>query len=252
MNREIAIKLPDKYLLNTELLNEIQGLNADLKIGKTADNTLLVGELDFKFEDYEFIELKFPTTVFPDSNFDELYDINPDELNFEQPRNHSILLKMGVFRKIGAITSWINGTLVAWADKFNTGIVYGETTDYELKKKNSDETEIREADTSYISFEKASEEVQDSWEKRIPIPPTLSIEIVSAKKSLKEALDKMANVWINYGTDLGLVICPFTRMVYIFETGKEGYIAQSIFTIFTHPLLPGYEGDFSKYVDKIS
>ena len=110
MENQITIKIPDKYELTTELLAEISLLNADLKITSNGNNTLLINELDFKFDDYEFIELKFPTSVFSDSNFDELYEINNDELNFEQPGNHSILIKMGVFDKIAIMTAWINAT----------------------------------------------------------------------------------------------------------------------------------------------
>ncbi len=253
MSEQIKIKIPDKYQLSDGLVNEIQLLNSDLKIGTTNGNTLLVEENIFRFENYESIELKFPTSVFPDSNFDELYDINETELNFEQPGNHSIILKMGTFYVIGLITGAIFASLFVWAKNSKKGRTLPEDTEYDFSDNEEELPEqIRMADSSYISYDKVSEEEQKKWgRKRIPIPPTLSIEVVSSKYGLKPALRKMQDVWMNYGTDLGVVVCPFSKKLYIFKKGKPGYTEQSIYKPFTHPLLPGYEGDFSEYVDEI-
>ncbi len=248
----IEINLPDKYPLVAEVLHEFELLNADLKIAKVNMNTLLISESIFQFKDYEFIELKFPPQLFPDSNFDELYEINRKELKFEQPGNHSIYLKMGLFYTISIITSGILISLGIWAKKNNRGRVIGENGEYHLNKskKPKEKGGVYMADVSYISYDTASEQEQKNWENRIPVAPTLSIEIVSAKYGLKPALHKMETVWMANGTNIGLVVCPFSKKIFVFEKGKS-YTEQSIYTVFTHPLLPDYEGDFSEYVDEI-
>lgn len=253
MKTKKQIKLPDKYPLTDELLVDFRLLNADMAFDKDSDNTLVVEESAFNFYDYEFVEIKFPARIFPDSNFDELYEINDDQLNFEQPGNHSILLKMGIFDTIAIITATITASLVLWAKISKKGRVRSENGEYHLDKtrKPDEKGGVFMADVSYISYEKASEEEQKSWQGRAPIPPSLSIEIVSSKYGLKPALRKMQDVWMHYGTELGVVICPFAKKYFVFENDIPGYEEYSIYDVFTHALLPGYEGDFSEYADEI-
>ena len=46
-------------------------------------------------------------------------------------------------------------------------------------------------------------------------------------------------------------ICPFAKKYFVFEKDVAGYTEHNIYESFTHPLLSGYEGDFSEYVDEI-
>jgi len=255
MQNCINIKLPQKYQLTDVLFAEFQLLNLDLSLEKVENNTLCVGERAYKFEDYGWVELKFPASIFTNSNFDELYksNLNNERINFEQLGNHSILLKMGTFMLISAITASILISLGSWVIRKNRGRTYSENGEYQLKDENSEnsETGIYMADISYISYETASEETQKKWKKRIQIAPTLCIEVVSSKYGLKRDLWKMQNVWMRFETELGIVVCPFSKKIFIFEKGKSSYREQSIYEPFTHELLSEYEGDFSKYVDEI-
>jgi len=253
MKEKKYIKLPDKFPITDDLLKEFRLLNADFHFGKEASNTLVFEETAFRFCDYEYVELKFPSSIFTDSNFNELYEINDDQLNFEQPGNHSILLKMGILHIISLITGAIFVSVYLWAKISRKGRVRSENGEYHLDKtkKPDEKGGVFMADVSYISFDKASEEEQKSWKGRAPIPPTLSIEIVSAKYGLKPALRKMKEVWMYYGTELGVVICPFSKKYFVFEKDVAGYKECAIYDKFIHPLLPGYEGDFSEYVDEV-
>jgi Uma2 family endonuclease len=252
MSETIEIKLPDKYPITDQLIEEIQLLNLDLKIGKTNGNTLTVDELAYQFYDYGFVELKFPASIFPDSDFDELYDINEDELNFEQPGNHSIILKMGILDAISLLTMAIGATLYMWAYTNNKGRVRSENGEYQLNKNQIKKKKgSRMGDVTFVSYDKASKEEQDKWlDGRIPIAPTLCIEIVSSKYGLKHDLNKMEAVWMRKGTDVGVVVCPYSKKIYIFEKDAPSYREQSIFEPFTHPLLPGYVGDFNHYINR--
>ena len=159
---------------------------------------------------------------------------------------------MGTFSIIGLITSGIIISLGYWAKQRKKGRVWSETTEYHFTHDKTGGKLVRMADVSFISYEDVPEEKQKQWGRsRIPVAPTLSVEIVSSKYGLKPALQKMEEVWMRYGTQLGLVVCPFSKTLFIFEHGKPGYHEQSIYEPFTHPLLPGYEGDFSEYVDEV-
>jgi hypothetical protein len=52
------------------------------------------------------------------------------------------------------------------------------------------------------------------------------------------------------GVDVGIVVCPFSEKIYIFEKGTNGYITQSIYENFSHPLLPGYSENYGKFLKK--
>jgi hypothetical protein len=255
MPATIKIKLPDKYLLNESLIDEFRLLNLDLQIDSTNNNILVIEELAFDFDDCGIIELKFPAWVFPNSNFEELYELNieNDTLNFEQPGNHSIILKMGTYYSLKIIEMAIGASLYNWATMNKTGTVPEAHGEYYLNgiNKPKGRSNVYMADVSFISFEKVSEEVQDSWEKRALVAPTLCIEFVSSKYGLKPDLRKMENVWMQHGTDVGVVVCPFSKKLFIFQKGITDYTEQSIYEPFTHPLLPGYSGDFSIHVNKI-
>jgi hypothetical protein len=255
MATEILLKIPEKYKITPPLIEEFKLLNLDLAIQQAPENSIILSEYGYKWDDYEFVELKFPTNIFPDSNFDELYEINIEnkQVNFEQPGNHSIIFKMGTFDTISLITGAIFASIYFWAKYKKSGRVREANVEYYLDKtKNPKEKgAVNMADVSYISYDKAPEAVQKTWQGRIPIAPTLSIEIVSARFGLKPALRKMKKVWMDNGTDIGVVVCPFSKKIFIFDKFTTSYQEQSIYTKFTHPLLPGYEGDFSEYVDEI-
>ncbi len=249
--QKIEIKIPEQYHISKSIIYDIQMLNTDITITNKKNNIIVIEESKYKFDDYEYIKFVFPDNFISNNNFDILYNINYEELNFEQV-NNTIYIKMGIFDIIGLITAIIISSLVVWAKKGKKGRVRSENAEYDLKDPKTGKSQKRMADISFISYEKASEEEQDKWIKgRIPIAPTLSIEVVSSKYGLKPALLKMKLVWMFFGTDIGLVICPFSKKIYFFEKGKIGYKTQSIYKTFTHKLLPDYIGDYSEYVDEI-
>jgi Uma2 family endonuclease len=187
--------------------------------------------------------------------YDELQALNHKHFKFETDNYQIIYLRMGTFAVISAITMAIGAGLFFWANQNKSGRVYTEDGEYKFERKNAEGiTEIirRRPDISYMSYDDVPEEKQKTWSTSfITHPPTLAVEIVSSAKSLQTELDKMSTIWMKEGTKLGLVICPFTKKIYCFEAGKQGYTAQSIHNEFTHKLLPGYKGNFSQYVDEV-
>jgi Uma2 family endonuclease len=204
----------------------------------------------FVFEDYECFTVKLPGFKGV-KLFDSLGRLNR-EINFEySTAKEEVIIRMGTFALISLLTGAILASLYAWAKSRNSGRVYTENGTYEFTDPNNPQEIIRRMpDVSYIDYKKASEEEQDGWKSYIPKSPSLAIEVVSSKYGLKEALEKMRDIWISNGTDVGLVICPFSKIIYVFELSKEGYKKQSIFDDVTHPILPGYKENFSEYAKK--
>jgi Uma2 family endonuclease len=252
----LQFNLPKWYPLNMEKLRVIQKLNPSVRLNKTSKYKLRIEEAEFSFNDFEWIELSMPTDfILNEDKFNELEEINGDNeiSQIELDENGLIILKMGTFSEIAALTAMIISSFVVWASIQKKGRVYPENGGFSfLSANNINGFIVRLPDVSYIDFAKAPKEVQASWkQKRIPIPPTLAIEIVSSKYGLKPALKKAEEVWMHYGSDLCLVICPFSEKLYIFEQGKGNYTEQSIYEPFSHPLLPGYEVNFGDYLKEL-
>lgn len=210
----------------------------------------------FLFEDERLctvqIELK---TALSEKEYEELQHLNQHIFKLETDNYRIIYLHMGTFAIISAITGVILASVVNWAYQHKSGRVYTEDREYKFERNTAGgQVEIlrRRADVSYISYNDVAEDEQKTWTSSfIKHAPTLVIEIVSSAKSLQTELNKMNEVWMKQGTRLGLVICPYSKKVYIFENNQAQYREQSIFESFTHSLLSGYNGDFSKYVNEL-
>ena len=247
MNQNIVLHFPSSYVLATHIA-ELQAANPDVFLVNGKKNSLCIAEKNYAFDEIEAIEIHFPESLTPlyrqflaicQKNENYRLEFAPQKIN----------LIMGTSALIGLLTFAVLGSIYAWLAKTKKGNGYSETTPYIFKDENG-KTFFKEADASFISFEDCPEEKQNKWlGKPIPVPPTLVIEIVSTKKGTKTAIFKMENIWMRFGSKIGLVICPFTETIYVFEKDKK--YEQSIYIPFTHPDLDGYQGDFSNEVRKI-
>lgn len=243
-----TIKFPDSYRISRDRLKVLQDQNPDYILNTDSENHLIVTESAFLFTEYGYFGIKVPG--FTMEMFDEFHDLN-DEINFEFDDEEEIFIRMGIFAFIGLLTAAILASLVNWARSRNNGNVYSDPTEYELNDPEQSGKKLRRIpDVSFISYDNISEEEQSNWNGFIPVPPNLAIEIVSAKRGLKGDLKKMEQIWMKAGADVGLVICPFTETIYIFEKEKTGHSSQSIYSDFSHPFLPGYMDNFGKYIKK--
>ncbi|MCB1193992.1 MAG: Uma2 family endonuclease [Leptospiraceae bacterium] len=243
--RSYSIRLPKNYFLTEEKLQELQSCNPDLQLCIGDENLLNVVEHKFLFDDYGYLNLKL--TGLTAELFEEMHELN-EEINFEFDDTEEVWIKMGAFRLISKLTAAIISSFFVWASSNKMGEVYSENGEYELNDPKGSGKKIRRIpDASYISYKTASEETQDSWDGFIPIPPNMAMEIVSAKYGLKGDLDKMEKIWMLMGVDVGIVVCPFSESIYVFEKGKTGRTTQNIYDDFSHPLLPGYTDNYGKY-----
>jgi Uma2 family endonuclease len=241
------LRIPVSYQI-TKKLEELQHVNPEYLLAIENENLLTITESAFLFEEYGYFGIKLPG--FTKEMFDELEELNEEE-NFEFDDKEEIFIKMAIFAFIGLITALIGASLVNWARGRKSGNVYSDPTGYELDDPERPGKKLRRIpDVSYIAYDSVSEEEQDSWDGFITCPPNLVIEIISAKRGLKGDLKKMQDIWMKNGADVGLVICPFTEQIYIFEKGVNGYSSQSIYSDFTHPMLPGYSENFGNYIKK--
>ena len=250
----ITLCFPKSFSFD-DVFNTLQKRNKGIKLSLTNEKKLIIAEKDFAFTDIPYLEFRLPNSI-TEIQLDEFNDVNQTlqynsgvrPVSFEWNGNDLIYVKMGTFGIISAITVAIVSGLYVWATKNKKGRVYSEEGEYRLS--NSGKTERRKPDVSFISYNDVAEKDQKKWANSfITSPPTLVIEIVSSKAGLKKEFKKMKTFWMPSGAHIGVVVCPFNKKYYIFEPGKRQR-SKSIYKIFTHPLLEGYDGDFSTYVDK--
>jgi Uma2 family endonuclease len=245
--KPIFFTFPDFMGKGRSFFTQLESLNPDLNLLKISDNQVQIQEKEEA--ETEYLVFRTPEWEVSEKGFEIIQECN-EEIRFEWHQYFLIYKSMGGI--IGAITVAIIISLGAWAMAKRAGRVYSEDTDIILPNPDDPCQETwRKADVSFISYESAGEEEQKKFKKAIRIPPDLVVEIVSSKGGLKPALWKMKYFWMRTGVKLGLVVCPFSKLIYIFEKGKEDHKEQSIYLPFRHPLLPDYIGFFGQYVDEV-
>ncbi len=244
------LRFPKSYELDLMVL---QQNNPNLKLDLAENHTLKINVRAFELEKYEFFKIQLPQSLnHPEIEFLEIEN-NDDRLEFDFPY---LIYSTGMDAIIGAITLLIASQLVVWTIKTKKGNAYSENTDYKVPDPdNPDEIIWVKADLTYMSYDKLSEDEQETYKKDgivgFQVPPTVAVEITSNRYQRKPLLWKMRFKWMFLGTDLGIVVCPFRKELYIFEKGNYDYKTQSIFEPVIHPLLEGLIWDFSQKVDKI-
>ncbi|MEM7184418.1 MAG: Uma2 family endonuclease [Spirochaetota bacterium] len=240
------IRFPIEYANTPKRLDEIRDKNNGLDILFHNSSTIRIA-ITATLEEYGHLSVKLPG--WNETYFESLRLLNPD-ITFEYANTEEIYIKMGIFAIIGIFTAFVTASLVNWVRKNKLGKPYSDPTEYELDVEPGKKRQKRIPDFSFISFAKVPQNVQKTWKQRIPVSPSLAVEIVSTKKGLQKDLNKMQSVWIPSGVELGLVLCPYSEKIYIFEQNQNDYQTQSIYQDFSHPSLPGYKENFGEILQE--
>ncbi len=244
------IHFPKTYELDLVILKQN---NPHLDLQLAENHALKINVPAVRLEKYGFFKIQLAESLSHEQT--EFLDTEnqDDTLEFDFPH---LIYSTGMDLIISTITAVILAQLVIWAVKNKKGGVYTEDADYKIPDPDNPKKTIWiKADISYISYDKVPENEQDTYRKNGVIgsqkAPTVAVEIASNRYQRKPLLWKMRFKWMFLGTDLGIVVCPFQKELYIFEKGSYQYRIQSIYEPVIHPLLEGLLWDFSHKVDKI-
>ena len=244
-----VLRFPESYALDLTILRQN---NPNLTLDLAENHALKINVPAFELEKYGFFKIQLSESLgYEETEFLDIEN-QDDTLEFDFPY---LIYSTGMEGIIGFITLVIASQLVMWALKNKKGGVYSEDTHYKIPDPdNPDKIIWVKADVTYMSYDKLSEKEQDKYKKgRIGLhkAPTAAVEIASNRYQQKSLIWKMRFKWIFLGTDLGIVVCPFKKELYIFEKGSYNYRTQSIYEPVIHPLLDGLIWDFSHKADKI-
>ncbi len=233
MNKNvIELFLPQNLLFDNEILSRFRERNQHILLKYQAKKRmLLISEKEFSFSDYSFVEIFFPTNIsFSYPEFEEFCSLN-DNFIIELDKNIIRINNINFNFAILDFISSINFVISNWNRSMKLGKIFTSKLQFNLS-----ENKFLCADIPFVRF--------PVFTKINSV--TFVIEIVSAKNDLNKDIKKMQEDWFPNGTEIGLVVNPYTEKYYLFENNFHFYTEFDFKIVFTHSLLPELELNFDE------
>jgi Uma2 family endonuclease len=159
---------------------------------------------------------------------------NPD-LRLELTSNGELVVMPPAGSKTGQRNFSLTGQLCSWAEKDGTGVGFDSSTGFTLPNKA-----VRSPDASWVSREKWNALSEAEQERFAPLCPDFVVELRSGSDTLKSLQAKLQE-YLENGAQLGWLIDPRERRVYIYRAGAEVEELTDAATVSADPTLPGFE-----------
>jgi Uma2 family endonuclease len=148
-----------------------------------------------------------------------------------------------VMAPAGGETGGRNANLVIdlgnWARADKSGVVFDSSTGFDLPNGAT-----RSPDAAWVRRERLAQLTANQKRKFLPLCPDFIIELCSATDALRAAQDKMTE-WIANGVQLGWLLDPTERNVYVYRPGHTMEQLQNPATVSAEPVLPGFVLDLA-------
>ncbi len=174
-----------------------------------------------------------PAVHMTDDQFFHFCQINR-ELRIEKTKQGKVL----IMSPTGGETSWRNSELITalnnWAKQDKKGVVFDSSGGFVLSNGA-----IRSPDAAWVRRSRLTSLTSEQKKKFIPLCPDFVIELRSPSDSLTDLKDKMQE-YVDNGTQLGWLIDPRLRRVFIYCPGKTAECLENPENISGEPLLSGF------------
>ena len=179
---------------------------------------------------------------------DEFYDfcMRHEDLNLELSREGDLIIVPPTGGKTGNRNSKLTARIVLWAEKDGTGVTFDSSSMFSLPNGA-----MRSPDASWIKKERWDALSEKEQEKFSPICPDFVVELRSPSDSLKRLQEKMKEYAAN-GAQLGGLLDPSTRRVYVYRPGAEVEILEDPEAVSGAPLLRGFTLDVRALWESVS
>jgi Uma2 family endonuclease len=170
---------------------------------------------------------------------DEFYDfcmLNED-LNVELSSEGDLIIVPPTGMKTGNRNFELIGSFAAWAKQDGTGAGFDSSSMFSLPNGAK-----RSPDLSWVKKERWEALSEKEQEKFSPICPDFVVELRSPSDSLKRLQKKMEE-YIKNGAQLGWLLDPSARKVYVYRPGAEVEVSEDPETVSGEPLLRGFTLD---------
>ncbi|MBC7797697.1 MAG: Uma2 family endonuclease [Pyrinomonadaceae bacterium] len=179
-------------------------------------------------------------------NDDEFYEFCQRNENWrvEMDKSGNLIIMPNTGGKTGIRNTKITMRLGIWAENAKNGVVFDSPTTFALPDGSK-----RSPDSCWVKTERWNALSEIDKEKFPPLCPDFVIELRSKSDSLKKLKRKMLE-YIENGAELGWLIDPFGRDVYVYRSQNlvenEPEILDDPKTISGESVLQGFELDLTE------
>jgi Uma2 family endonuclease len=170
---------------------------------------------------------------------DEFYDfcmLNKD-LNLELTSEGDLIIMPPTGMKTGNRNFKLLASFAAWVEKDGTGLGFDSSSLFSLPNGAK-----RSPDLCWIRKERWEALTEKEQERFSPICPDFVVELRSPSDSLKRLQKKMEEYMEN-GVQLGWLIDPLKKKVYVYHPRLAAEILDDPQTVSGEPVLPGFTLD---------
>ncbi len=171
-----------------------------------------------------------------DEGFFDFCMLNKD-INLELTSEGDLVIMPPTGGKTGRRNAELNFAVTGWAKKDGTGQSFDSSTMFSLPNGAK-----RAPDSSWVKNERWDALSDEEKEQFPPLCPDFVVELRSPSDSLKRLQKKMEEYAEN-GAQLGWLLDPSTRKVYVYRPGAEVEILEDPEAVSGEPLLRGFTLD---------
>jgi len=156
------------------------------------------------------------------------------DLRIERSAQGDILIMPPTGARTGVRSGELFLQLRLWADQDGSGVVFDSSTGFELPSGA-----IRSPDVAWVRRARLAALTPEQKERFLPLCPDFVIELRSASDRLATLQEKMSE-YVADGAQLGWLIDPTTRRVFLYGPGVEPESLQDPAALRGDPVLPGF------------
>ncbi len=156
------------------------------------------------------------------------------ELRIERTAQGELQIMPPTFGETGYQNAKITAALLVWAEQDRTGVAFDSSTGFLLPNGA-----MRSPDAGWVRRSRLAALTKEQKGKFIPLCPDFVVELRSPTDRLSTVQAKMQEYMEN-GAQLGWLIDPEERRVYIYRQQGPVESLNAPTTISGHPMLPGF------------
>jgi Uma2 family endonuclease len=183
-----------------------------------------------------------PVINLTDDQLFELCQLNRD-WRIEYTAQGELIVMPPTGWETGSQNAEITFQLRWWARGDQTGVASDSSTGFKLPNGAT-----RSPDAAWVRRSRLAGLTREQKQKFLPLCPDFVIELRSPTDNLQAAQDKMQE-YLDNGAQLGWLIDPLTRRVYVYLPQRQPQILEAAGTVSADPLLPGFVLDLQKIWD---
>ena len=190
-------------------------------------------EIEVAAQHLDAITLDARALELTDEQFFRLCGDNP-ELRIEMSAEGELIIMNPTGARTGNRNSRLNQRLANWAEADGTGECFDSSTVFRLPNGAK-----RSPDASWIIRERFEALTPEQQEEFAPICPDFVVELRSKTDRLKRLQEKMQE-YADNGAQLGWLIDPLERKVYIYRPRQKVEVLEQPETVSGDPVLRGF------------